>query len=153
MENNQLDTETLEGNRLIALFDELEIIPSRHYREMNPALEYYGNMDAYGTVTNLQSQNDLQYHSSWGKLMPILEKIDAMGHKTIIGGGDQWGHYCNIMYSKSRAEHIEHLTNSEYCETKALGQADTKIGAIYSAIVQFIKWYNQQTPSITPKIK
>lgn len=147
---DQTGGEIAEGNRLIALFDGLQIIPSRHYREMNPALEYYGHMDTYGTVTNLQSQYDLQYDKSWSKLMPILEKIEGIGHKTIIGGGDHWGHYCNIMYSKSKAEHIEHLTNAGYQETKALGQADTKIGAIYSAIVQFIKWHNEQTQSPSP---
>lgn len=82
---------------------------------------------------------DLQYHSDWSWLMPVVDKIESMGHKTIIGGGDHWGHYCNIMFNLETPDG----------DTKALGQGKTKIEAVYKAVCDFIHWY--KTEALTPK--
>lgn len=101
--------ELMEGNKAIALFD--------------------------GLIPAINGVPDYDRH--WELLMPVVEKIEKMEHKTIIGGGDYWGNYCNIMYGVSL---------KETDDTKAMGQGDSKIEAVYKAVVQFIQWYNT-TPS------
>ncbi len=76
--NMIIQDEVIEGNKLIAEFM-LVKIPDRHYLEMNPQLQYYGDsIDEYGTVNNLVSERQLAYHSSWDWLMPVIEKIDSI---------------------------------------------------------------------------
>lgn len=82
----------------------------------------------------LYKVSHMRFHQSLGWLMPVVERIESMGHKTIIGGGDHWGNYCNIMYNAATPEG----------DTKALGQGKTKTEAVYSAVCQFITWLNQQ---------
>lgn len=81
--------------------------------------------------------DEIKYHSSWDWLMPVVEKIESMGHKTIIGGGDFWGNYCNILHSNGSLD-------------KAMGQGETKIEAVYKSIVEFILWYNSQSIPTQP---
>lgn len=83
------------------------------------------------------------YHLSWEEIMPVVEKIESNGHKTIIGGGDHWGNYCNIMFGKNSEERkkIYQETNQE---TKAMGQHESKIVSVWLALIDFIKWYNHQ---------
>lgn len=82
-----------------------------------------------------------KYHSDWNLLMGVVEKIEAMGHKTIVGGGDHWGHYCNIMFGKTNEEREANLSKME--STKALGRGESKKECIYNAVYDFIFWYNQ----------
>lgn len=137
---------SIESNKLIAIFDGLQLIPKRHYNEMNSSLDYFGHMDQFGSVDDsvddLQSENELNYDTDFGKLMNVLVKIEKLGHHTVISGGDDmWGDYCNINYYKLQ-ERVEILKGSFYSETKAMGQGKTKKEAIYNAIVEFIEWYN-----------
>lgn len=88
---------------------------------------------SWASLNNEQYIYDLKYDSSWNELMPVLEKIENMGHKTIIGGGDFWDNYCNIMYGVSTKYHGE---------IKNRGTGSTKLIAVYNAIIQFIDWYD-----------
>ncbi len=83
--------------------------------------------------------SEFKYDSSMDWLMPVLERIEAMGYKTIIGGGDSWGNYCNINYG---------ISLMESSETKAMGQGDTKMEAIFEAVAEFIEWYNKKKDTL-----
>jgi hypothetical protein len=58
-----------------------------------------------------------KYHSDWNLLMPIVEKIELFS--------------CYVIDSKTLSTIIECHYNS-------------KIKSTYQAVVEFIKWYNQQ---------
>lgn len=80
----------------------------------------------------IEPQN-AEYHTSWDWLMPVVEKIETMP--------DMWSKIIgeNKLFQCS----IEHFDWSE----AILVQSETsKIIATWEAIVQFITWYNSQTP-------
>lgn len=92
-------------------------------------------------VTEPLQEHHLAYHKEWGWLMPVVEKIEKQGHKTVIGGGDYWGNYCQIMYGKNDDEHKKLLITQD-AETKALGKGESKVEAVWQAVIQFIIWFN-----------
>lgn len=124
-----------ESNQLIAQFMGAKVINDTDYNYAVYRFENRKPGDCY--------LHQMEYHSSWDWLMPVVEKIEAMGHKTIIGGGDYWGNYMNILFGKNEKEHRELLLTVD-AETKAMNKGDSKIEAVYSTVVDFIKWYNQQ---------
>jgi len=72
--------------------------------------------------------NDLKYHTSWDWLMPVVEKIESLSGTTVlikrIG--------CEIiMYGKTISKQT----------------SDTKIEAVWLAVIEFIKWYNEKHKS------
>lgn len=81
-----------------------------------------------------------KYSSDWNLLMPVVEKIESLGHQIVIVGGDSvWGNYCNIMTNISLVE--ASLENP----SKFVGKSDSKHESVFSAVVQFIKWLNTQS--------
>lgn len=73
--------------------------------------------------------DELKYNSSWDWLMPVIEKIEEMGVKITIS-----------LFSveiKSRFG-----IGPEYDNGFAGG--GSKIELLHHALVEFIKWYNQQ---------
>ena len=62
----------------------------------------------------------MKYHSSWDWLMPVVEKI----------------------------EHTSAYVNVKGCHVKISTWVDvnapTKLEAVHKAVVEFIKWYNEQ---------
>lgn len=74
----------------------------------------------------------LQYDTSWNWLMPAVEKIDSM--MPAINIPDDLG-------SLRDGTHL----SDRYMEVAALPIA-TPMPEVYTAVVAFIKWYNQQQP-------
>jgi len=72
----------------------------------------------------------LRYHSDWNLLMPVVEKIEQVGGKIdiefSIGTDETWI-----------------IQNSQF-ETYKYG--GTKLERTYQAVIEYINWYNQQTP-------
>lgn len=120
---------TIESNKLIAEF--MGITP----RLESPDVYSYSDQPFF-TVREYTAEavmsaiaGYVKYHSSYDWLMPVVEKIEGLGHDVSIlknAVGLQW---CGIGKFSSN-------------NTKATGT--TKIEAIYSAVVEFIKWYNKQ---------
>lgn len=72
--------------------------------------------------------DELPYHTSWDWLMPVVEKIegcDGVSDEEVV---TIEYHDCIIPYHQG--------------EIRAIG-ADSKIDAVYQAVVAFIKWYNE----------
>jgi len=81
---------------------------------------------------------NLKYHSSWGYLMPVVEKINT--HKffyndnafTVRIDKRDVVIFCNIM----RIKEIVHIS--------WMSGKDTMLSMTYKAVINFIKWYNER---------
>jgi len=72
--------------------------------------------------------SDLQYHTSWDWLMPVVDKIESLGYDTeLVNRLDDGGIYFCINDSAVKASY-----------------GKTKIEATYDAVVEFIKTYNDE---------
>lgn len=97
------------GNRLIAEFMGLDVL--------------YDNMVKHETAEpNMVTL--MKYHTSWDWLMPVVEKIEVLGHGVTI-----YRKGCQI--------------NDVFCTVKGFNHL-SKIGETYKAIIKFITWYNEQ---------
>ena len=105
---------TMEDNKLIAEFMGLEIHESKH----KYITTYYVTID--GVPTDLQ---DLQYHTSWDWLMPVVEKIESLGYWVNRNDGD-----------------ITISNKSDMVVVTPLSSGG--IDMMYKAVVEFIKQYN-----------
>lgn len=96
----------LEGNKLIAAF-----------------MEHYHINDGYYRVTPQKCYHleELQYHSSWDWLMPVIEKIDQTYEVSIIGNE------CEI------------AENGYEWKSICKSSSESKIDAVYQTIVKFIQ--------------
>ena len=74
--------------------------------------------------TNFYKKDELKFHSDWNWLMEVVEKIESLGYRIEIVK-----HICRI-----------YLSNKE---TIIISENTPKIEAVYNAVVEFIKWYNE----------
>lgn len=117
----------LESNKLIAEF--MGIDKSRIVDKLPT-----NNKGEYTTLNNkLIYSESLQYHSSWDKLMPVVDKIltDNSSFCNISGPGS---------LSMTKEWCFDFLTdqtngNSNY--------GKTLIEAVYKSVIDYIKWYNK----------
>jgi hypothetical protein len=128
-------TTTENNNKLIAEFMEAVTIGAgKHTLIAFPDTKIEGG----GLISNNRSISDLHYHTSWYWLMPVVEKIEEI---TIED---------NNMTIKSHRFLVEIVLGS--CEiydsvsSSVVGSGDygNKLDSTYNAVVEFIKWYNNQ---------
>lgn len=93
-------------------------------RLINAFLGYPYNM------TDRGYPKEVLFHSNWEYLMPVVQKIEEMGYEVSI--------------TKARCE-IKDKVNLQdgYYGYESL---NTKIEAVYAAVIEFIKHYNQTKP-------
>lgn len=117
----------IEGNRAIAEFMELETCTDPdHVNDKCYAVPY---------AKGYHRAKQLQYHSSWDWLMPVVEKIEK------LSGDEQF--------------QVQIIIGDCYISTNNSGiyfqvVGNKKIDSVWQAIIQFIQWYNTYNPS-TPK--
>lgn len=152
----------IEGNKTIAEFMEFDIEGNTQWREDEDdprprpfGKEYPGTLD------------DLQYHSSWDWLMPVVEKIrgfkvyDETGKElslfSSIRIGIEGNNYKGTSESKIWRGYI--LGSITHCGKDKDGYHkynnidvpheveydDNPIAAMFKIIITFIQWYNTQT--------
>lgn len=74
----------------------------------------------------------MKYHSSWDWLMPVVEKIENLGFDV------------RIIRSGSETEYTMcDITDAANNEISCISHP-VKIDSVYSAVVEFIEWYNKQ---------
>jgi hypothetical protein len=121
--------EILNGNKLIAEF--LNVKPNN-----------YGDYEMYGVVEVIEDgennqhffrPQDMLFHSSWDWFMPVVDKIESIifdennSYNVTIGSTN----YCVIQ--DANGDTIEIVEDS----------GNTKLETVYKAVVEFIKWYNE----------
>jgi hypothetical protein len=123
------DKVILEGNKLIAEFmgakpckdwqgyDGYEHPHWLHFQWSNRVQD---NLELYS-----YRYSQLEYHSSWDWLMPIIERIESLGYRWEIG--------------------MSTISPYHYCKIWSIGSIEgiSPLDAIYGACIEFIKWYNQ----------
>lgn len=116
-----MEKQTAEGNRLIA-----ELMGFRYEHNVHLGGSSSRFYKIGGTFDD--SFPYAKYHSSWDWLMPVVEKIEAMGYAFNIT-------YTTVSIMLNPYERIVYQVS------------DTKLEAIYQAILSFITFYNKNKQS------
>ena len=130
--------EILEGNRLIAEFMGVKITGTK-YGCNHPLVTC-----AYPNYPNLK------YHSSWDWLMPVIDKIESLEGSNPFKDNPkvkfQGDHVEIFWYSTYRGDCIywKNYTGIDNNTYQHKNQEDSRILAVFRAIVEFIKWYNSK---------
>lgn len=108
--------ETTQNNKLIAEFMgwTLDDKDLNSYRKLN------NNVFKYSLLSNFK------YHTDWNWLMEVVEKIEDLGHDFDINKREN---HKNVF-----------IRGSQYAK---ITSNKTKIEAVHEAIIEFIKWYNE----------
>ena len=110
---------TIENNKIIAEFLSVKMHPCETIEKLKfLPMEERGLYNGYFV-------EDLKYHEDWNWLMEVVENIESLGYRIEIVK-----HICRI-----------YLSNKE---TIIISENTPKIEAVYNAVVEFIKWYNNQ---------
>lgn len=83
-------------------------------------------VDMHGNIK--EDLTSFKYHSSWNDLMPVVEKIESLGY---------------VVNIKQNTVFMQNNNKVENCMHGYTVEKSKKV-AIYKAVIQFIKWYNQQ---------
>lgn len=120
MKHTERNEEVKEGNKLIANSP----FSNKSLREaIERDLKNHGEIYAYGGI---------MYHSSWDWLMPVVEKIEKHGCIVEIWLSNAKGCRITKVLSKTKS-------------WSAPVESNNTIEAVYQAVVEFIKWFNQQS--------
>lgn len=134
---------TTENNKIIAEFMELRSTNKCVRSETGKYYDYHSSPkfscikeqeiqiegeNGFGLVEqDFLFIEDLKFHSDWNWLMEVVEKIESLGFEFIITTFE-------IMIDKHRETIVRNLP---------VVDKKTKIEAVYTACVEFIKWYNE----------
>lgn len=114
------EQEILEGNKLIADFMQVDYSGKE---------QFMWRPGAYIPFT----EKCLRYHSSWDWLMPVVEKIETDCKFDVhIYGHYNWKEPNRCVIIDWKNEEIVSTSN------------DSKSQCVFDAVVEFIKWYNNQ---------
>ena len=120
---------TLENNKIIAEFLSVKIHPCETIENFKfLPIEERGLYNGYFI-------DELKYHEDWNWLMVVVEKIESL---EIF---DRMGRF-NINTKNFDENYTSFITDKD--EDFIQCEGDTKIEAVYNAVVEFIKWYNTQ---------
>lgn len=91
----------------------------------------------------------LKYHSSWDWLMLVVSEIENIGSIVEIHGTRHAFekinlHYCRLHYSVFNTVTDKYVTDEVVLFKYNTEFNISKINCVYKAVVEFIKWYNQQ---------
>lgn len=126
--------EILEGNKLIAEF--MDIVPIKGFNEhTGKDYWYYNNSE----MKDYEALPD--YNFSWDWLMPVIEKINMLHYDVEINSGLR-----RINISVTDVGLCDDIPeyNEEFRGNSSLYSNLSNIECVFTAIVEFIKWYNQQ---------
>lgn len=120
------EKEIIEDNKLIAefmeyKFDGIEFIIPEHTIIIPFDCQPKKSTSLHCFTTTIYKPKDLKFHSSWDWLIPVIKKI-----REII----------NVKLNIDSFEEIKE-------QKLTLNPYDYDIEQVYKAVVEFIKWYNQ----------
>ncbi len=130
---NSTEKDIIEGNRAINIFMEGNLETG--------GVKFFRGPDCF----EHESGAHLKYHTSWDWLMPVVEKIDRLNYDTYIS------HTVQTIEGKGTTPFnvITCRIEDYWAKLEISETGETKIQAVYSAVLQFITWYN--TTHLTEK--
>ena len=138
----QTDKEITEGNKLIAEFMECKKVPTSPEILTFYVPPFYYDREVE-TGIGMKSDcgceytpEEMLYHSSWDWLMPVVEKIESTNRVHCT----EYYPYMVTMW-KSGCK-ISDGNNGR--EISGGFSPESKIDAVWTAVVQFIEWYNSE---------
>lgn len=130
--------DTVQGNKLIAIFDDgIQIAPYHEWKFK----------DERGSGYKTYRDEELQYHSSWEWLMPIVEKISNIHYPdyfTNCPESHEREPYEDCAYPRTFGMRDKEGNYMFRFNANVLHSAKTLINAVWLACVEFIKDYNEQ---------
>jgi hypothetical protein len=127
---------TIEGNKLIAVFDGMIIGKVRGWMSgQNNELCY--RKDETGEITQVVRFEHLKYHTSWDWLMPVVEKIEKICREN---GGPLSNHSKEQEHLENQLDNPLHWKSWSYHNITLT----TNIEDVWEQSVSFIQWYNTQ---------
>jgi hypothetical protein len=126
--------EIIEGNKLIAEFMGIKNVFEYTNKEGESIGLYIGEEDGY-----VDYRCDIQwigYNDDWNQLMPVIEKVKE------IKLPERYG---NVSYSIDYAEWIVwHKTiPGDLNQAQFISNHENLLEANFDAVVEFIRWYNE----------
>ena len=118
-----------ENNKLIADFLGYKV-------QTDPTEKWFGQYfkPNYGWV----SEKELDFDSDWNSIMPVVEKIEGL--KATVKMARHWGANVEDEVEDMYFCIIQPFENIEEID---VAWKDSKIEAVYKAVLEYIKWYNQ----------
>jgi len=116
---------TTENNKIISEFMGFDFTRFSNDGVIEPN---YGTF--FKSVNSTFTLEELQFNLDWNWLMEVVEKIENMGVVIVIGRM-----FCDIKY--------QDIFNKDL-NFEIRISSGVKINAVNGAIVELIKWYNQQ---------
>ncbi len=123
----------LTGNKLIAEFCEVEKCTDNDHAD-NPCYHLFGK---YRKVS------EMEYHSSWDWLMPVVEKIPTIVIKSTVSYNSDYSPRIEIV--PSGYVKINDIKDTPIFRNVSVEKSF--ITATWKAVIDFIIWYNNQNPT------
>ena len=128
----------MKWNKIIAEFMGYKLMPCNNGKAWDIGKSIPSKDHLLPIQGVLHTGNELKFYTSWDWLMPVVEKIEMISKYDIQSIYDErsefMGWYPDIfsMYPKDNI-----------CDFLSDLRFKTKLEATYKAVVEFIKWYNQ----------
>ena len=103
----------------------------------NKLIAEFMGVDYVDIDTYLESNKELQYHTSWDWLMPVVEKIESFQDGN--DGDSMRGHLYNFRIEQN----FVYILDGESMDVIIEMNGDNKLDATYQAVVEFINQYNK----------
>lgn len=160
----------VENNKLIAEFMSLKQVNwngegmvwvNKDFKEDFTYVDDYSNNSKFDWANSLPNADNLLYHTSWDWLMPVVEKIENDGVQTfddmnitVYSRFEIRHNHVKLHWSKCHGYQLflevipKWMSDSSSCLSKeqirvSIEKETSKIEAVYYAVVEFIKWHNQ----------
>lgn len=128
-----------ESNKLIALF------MGGRYEYVEEGTECV-DFIVKGVLQARVNIKNLKYHSSWDKLMPVVEKISK---EPLIGAQTAQDVCYPVTFGMPHTDGTKMFRFAGF----ALFHRETLIEAAYSAVIDFIQYHNEQSTASQPEGK
>jgi len=130
------EQEIQEGNKLILEFMEF---PRALKQVINDTRVYYDVTELeLPNGVSIAAQEHFIFHRSWDWLMPVVEKIESLDFASIFMSKTYHGEFSIEISWETPTYHLKQNNKYFIIKDKALSKKES----IWTAIVEFIKWYN-----------
>jgi hypothetical protein len=136
--------EIIEGNKLIAEF----MYPNAKEEYASGEIEIEDGLFKKGMLI-FGHYDQMRYHMSWDWLMPVVEKIENIDIRNngydfpkVKFLGDCVEIFAYATY-RGKTIYWKNWHSINGTNHPHVNQTDSKLKAVYIAVVEFIKWYNK----------